>query len=126
MNMELSDQQKEFLEGVEPYSTQFNAIRVKESAESLTHCFWGADAIEKAQEVKLEWDIPKHFIPFYGDWHDLFCLNLRTNVIVMLDDDRQVVHQWENIEVFRASLHSISEKPSGDRAVIKGKSWLGF
>ena len=46
-------------------------------------------------------------IPFYGDWHDLFCLNGNTGEIVALNDEQEVLCTWTSIKDF---LSCLSEK----------------
>lgn len=121
MNMKLTDQQKQFLEGVETYNSTFNAVRIGYSTSMLHHSFWGIDVIQKSGEMKQDWDIPEHLMPFYGDWHDLFCLDLRTGKLVMLDDSRNVVHEWPDIEHFAAALTRIDDHKSGGKGVVEAK-----
>ena len=43
-------------------------------------------------------------IPFYGDWHDLFCLKESTGEIVALNDEREVLCKWASIKDFKSCL----------------------
>ena len=41
-----------------------------------------------------------HEKTFYGDWHDLFCLNADMGEIVELNDEREVLCTWGSIKLF--------------------------
>ena len=101
--MKLTEDQKKFLRDIEGYNTQYNAIQIGNSIESLFHSFWSIEKILKAEDMKQEWDIPDYLMPFYGDWHDVFCIDIRNNTILMLNDERQIIHQWENPNAFLSS-----------------------
>ncbi|MCK4706344.1 MAG: hypothetical protein KAT90_12745, partial [Gammaproteobacteria bacterium] len=45
--------------------------------------------------------------PFYGDWHDLFCLNGTTGEIIAMNDEREVLCTWTSVKDF---LSCLSEK----------------
>ncbi len=122
--MKLTEEQTRFLEGVDAYNTQFNAVCYNGSTEPLYHCFWKMSDIEQAKEILSEWDIADYLMPFYGDWHDVICLDIRTNSILLLDDNRHIVHQWESLDTFVSALTSIGEEPIDDLGIIEDKSWL--
>lgn len=86
VNMDLQSDQTEFLKSVSEFTLKFNSIALAGKTESLKHCFWSFEEIIKSESMKEEWEVPENFIPFYGNWHDLFCLNWDNNRIVHLND----------------------------------------
>ena len=69
--------------------------------------FWTWEEIQKGLELRQEWEVEESLIPFYGDWHDLFCLNENTGEIVVLNDERAVLCTWASVKDF---LSCLSEK----------------
>ena len=110
--MKITEIQKQFLINVQTYNDRFNAVKLGTKPENIHFRFWTFKEIEKSENIKLDWDLSGNLIPFYGDWHNLFCLDTSTNSIISMDDDRKVVYQWINIEEFISSLTNVEEKPS--------------
>ncbi len=117
--MKLENDQVKFLKSVDEFTLKFNTISIVGKTESLYHCFWNFDKIKKSEELKEEWDISVNLIPFYGNWHDLFCLNVENNEIVYLDDDRDVLCTWSSISDFLNSLSNVEEKPMNSSGLVK-------
>ena len=69
--------------------------------------FWSWQEIQKGLEQRKEWEVDESLIPFYGDWHDLFCINENTGEIVALNDEREVLCAWASVKDF---LSCLSEK----------------
>ena len=104
-------QQEEFLKSIEGYAKDYPSIYVDGKLMFLSHCFWDWNEINKGLSLRAEWDVDESLIPFYGDWHDLFCLDAKSGKIVQLNDDRKVTCEWSGIESFKNSL-SEEEEPS--------------
>jgi hypothetical protein len=124
----VTSETSEFLERATSFN-EFNSVRLPASDTSLrlVHPFWTNAAISAALLHRSEWDVPAQFIPFCGDWHTLFCVDssAQTPNVVMLNDSRAVVHRWESLSAFAASLHSVPEELCDrDLGIIESKSWL--
>ncbi|ABD82347.1 SMI1/KNR4 family protein [Saccharophagus degradans] len=106
---------REFLETVENLNSQYASIEIDGELDSLSHNFWSAAEIENGKNVQADWDVPAHLIPFYGDWHDLFCLDSDSGKIVSLNDEREIIYVWSCIKDFIASLSTteveLTKKP---------------
>ena len=70
-----------FLKEVESINNKYALIYFNCELEALAMPFWSWDEIQKALELRQEWEVDESLIPFYGDWHDLFCLNDNTGVV---------------------------------------------
>ncbi|MEM7625778.1 MAG: SMI1/KNR4 family protein [Planctomycetota bacterium] len=88
------------------------------------------DKIINAKETVEEWDIPRHLLPFAGDFHDLLCLDYRSSKnpsVVYLNDSREIISLCNNFQTF---LDSIFLKPESldnpDDGIDRDKSWLDF
>lgn len=106
-------QQEEFLKSIEGYAKDYPLIYVDEKLTFLSHCFWTWEEINEGLSLRTEWDVNESLIPFYGNWHDLFCLEAKTGKIVQINDDRKVIYEWDGIESFKQSL-SEEEEPSNN------------
>ena len=96
-----------FLKEVESINKKYASIYFNVELEPLAMPFWPWEEIQKGLELRPEWEVDKELIPFYGDWHDLFCLNGTTGEIVALNDEREVLCTWTSIKDF---LSCLSEK----------------
>lgn len=72
--------------------------------ESLVMPFWSWQQIQDGMNMREDWEVDASYIPFYGDWHDLFCLNQDTGEIIALNDDRQEICKWGSISEFTSCL----------------------
>jgi len=93
-----------FLHEVESFNEKYASIYVNCELEPLVMPFWSWQEIEKGLSQRQEWEVDASLTPFYGDWHDLFCLNEETGEIVALDDNRQELCKWASIKDFMSSL----------------------
>jgi hypothetical protein len=93
-----------FLHEVESFNEKYASIYVNCELEPLVMPFWSWQEIEKGLGQRDEWEVAPSLTPFYGDWHDLFCLNKETGEIVALDDNRQELCKWASIKDFISSL----------------------
>ena len=100
-------QYEKFLKEVEILSHKYASIYFNVELEPLVMPFWSWHEIQQGLELRQEWEVDKELIPFYGDWHDLFCLNGTTGEIVALNDDREVLCTWASVKDF---LSCLSEK----------------
>ena len=96
-----------FLKQVESLNKKYASIYFNCELEALTMPFWSWEEIQEGMGLRQEWEVDKSLIPFYGDWHDLFCLNGSTGEIVALNDEREVLCTWSYIKDF---LSCLSEK----------------
>jgi len=93
-----------FLKQVESMNQTYASIYFNCELEPLFMPFWSWDAIQAGLEQREEWEVDESLIPFYGDWHDLFCLNENTGEIVALNDEREVLCRWDCIKDFMSCL----------------------
>ena len=98
---------EKFLREVEILNHKYASVYFNVELEALSMPFWTWDEIQRGLELRQEWEVDKQLIPFYGDWHDLFCLNGTTGEIVALNDERDVLCRWTSIKEF---LSCLSEK----------------
>ena len=98
---------EKFLKEVEILNHKYASIYFNVELEPLVMPFWSWHEIQKGLELRQEWEVDESLIPFYGDWHDLFCLNENTGEIVALNDEREVLSTWASVKDF---LSCLSEK----------------
>lgn len=118
-----------FFEKVESFNLSYDSIETADGIQKLYLSFWSIAEIEESETIKAEWDIAHQLVPFYGDWHDVMCVDIGSSPasVVYLDDDRRIIHRWPDIDNFLSSLRVISEdEPRNDSGIIKEKSWLDF
>ena len=128
--MNRDEQQKQFLLEVDSLNGQFNSIRLGDKPQPLLLSFWTVDEILRGQDLRDDWDIPSHLIPFYGDWHDVMCLDTSRNTLAIqyLNDNRDVLYEWPNLESFKEALHCVEEKNTehNDLGIVRSESWIDF
>ncbi len=112
--MNLTAAQREFLESAEAVCSPYNAIRTSAETELLYHPFWSFAEIQSVEEIKADWEVPGHWVPFYGDCHDLFCLDLRSGEVVSLNDEREVLCTWSGTAEFLEGLTIVEDEPAGE------------
>ena len=98
---------EKFLKEVDVLNHKYASIYFNVELEALSMPFWTWPEIEKGLALRQEWEVDESLIPFYGDWHDLFCLNGTTGEIVALNDEREVLCTWASVKDF---LSCLSEK----------------
>jgi hypothetical protein len=121
-----TSEQQAFLESVSELNEKYNAVRTNSGVVSLGHCFWTKSMIEGANQLQAEWNVAPTMIPFYGDWHDLICLNTQSGSIEMIDDNRRLLFAWPSHTVFLNSLEMTIELPSDPSSIIESESWIEF
>lgn len=122
----MATQHAAFLSTVSEFNSRFNALRLGARVEPLHHSFWTNEEIRSAKQIQADWDVPEGLTPFYGDWHDLFCLDETAGTVVYLNDAREVLFTWPSCEKFKAALTSVAEEPIRKPRIVKGKTWLDF
>ena len=76
--------------------------------------------------MQEDWDIPEGLTPFYGDWHNLLCLNEATGTVVYLNDLRELLFTWPSCNDFIAALIWVEEEPIDQQQIPEGELWLDF
>jgi len=97
----------QFLKQVESLNEKYASIYFNCELEALTMPFWSWDEIQAGLALRKDWEVGASLIPFYGDWHDLLCLDENSGEIVALNDNRDVICRWASTKVF---LSCLSEK----------------
>ncbi|MBY6213311.1 SMI1/KNR4 family protein [Microbulbifer agarilyticus] len=95
---------KDFLATIEVVSANYRSIYEGATLVSLTLNFWSWDEVLDGIEKRNEWQVSDNLIPFYGDWHNLYCLDINDGKILSINDAREIQFQWENIASFKSSL----------------------
>lgn len=109
-----------FLKSVESFNSNYCSIKEGEDWVSLTSNFWSWDDIQKNLKMREEWNVSEAYIPFYGDWHNLYCIDCRSHKVVSLNDERHIVCEWPSREAFEKSL-SEKELNSLVKTVVEAK-----
>ena len=125
---QLSVQAIELLKGAESFNEKFNAVEEKGDTIRLWMSFWSWDDIEEAEDIKEDWDLAQSYYPFYGDWHDIFCIYIdgEKESIVALNDDREVRATWNSVNEFLGALRYFDEGSSEVKTIDEKESWLNF
>lgn len=109
---------------VDSFNTMFSAIAKGQERESLSHSFWSQSTIEASLDLKNDWEVSASLIPFYGDWHDLFCFDSTDGTILEIDDSRATIFSWPSFADFKNSLIAQADwkdiPSTGDREIISG------
>lgn len=95
---------KNFLATIAEYASDSVSIREGEKLVSLNLNFWSWEEISDSLRLRADWDVADDLIPFYGDWHDLYCLDLNSEKIIYLNDARKKICEWKNSVDFKNSL----------------------
>lgn len=111
----------EFLKSIEGLASNYPSIYEGDSLISLSLYFWSWDEILDGLEKRDEWEISDNLIPFYGDWHDLFCLNTDDEKIVSINDDREIHFQWNDSANFISSLSSKEIESPKSTGIVSGQ-----
>ena len=74
--------------------------------------------------MRQDWEVDADLIPFYGNWHDLICINELTGVVVMLNDDRSIIASWQDSASFVYDLSDevVADEPLADASMVS--VWL--
>ena len=110
-----------FLKEAEGMNKKYASIYLNCEIEPLAMPFWSWQEIQNGLDLRQEWEVDISLIPFYGDWHNLFCLKESTGEIVALNDDREVLCTWASIKDFKSCL-SEKEIKYDDRPQIESTS----
>lgn len=93
-----------FLKEVEKLNNKYASIFVNCELEPLAMPFWSWQEIQNGLNNRQDWEVDVSLIPFYGDWHELICLNGITGEIVLLNDDREEICKWNSTDDFLRCL----------------------
>jgi len=114
----------DFLKQAESLNQIYASIYFNCELEALTMPFWSWSDIQKGLERRQEWEVDESLIPFYGDWHDLFCLNENTGEIVALNDEREVLSTWASIKDFLSCLSETEIIYGDDEMLQRGLNYI--
>ena len=112
---------KEFLKSIAEYSSGFSSIKEGDELVSLSLNFWSWEEISGSLLLREDWHITDNLIPFYGDWHDLYCIDLKSDKIFYLNDAREKVCEWNNPTEFKNSLSKEIIEPKNIKGIVSGK-----
>jgi hypothetical protein len=111
-----------FLKEAEDINKKYASIYLNCELEPLAMPFWSWAEIQNGLSLRQEWEVDTSLIPFYGDWHNLFCLKENTGEIIALNDDREVLCIWASIKDFKSCLSEkeieYDDKPQFDSASL--------
>lgn len=107
-----------FLKEVESMNEKYASIYINCELEPLVVPFWSWAEIQKGLSLREEWEVDVSLTPFYGDWHDLFCLKESTGEIIALNDNREAVYTWASVKDFISSLSDKEIKYDGEEETI--------
>ena len=93
-----------FLKEVESFNKKYASIYINCELEPLVMPFWSLQEIQKGMDLRHEWEVDLSLIPFYGDWHELFCLKATTGEVVAMDNNREEICRWASIDDFKRCL----------------------
>ena len=94
---------RRFLETIQETASQYDSVRMGGIEEPLNLSFWSWRDIQDGLLIREEWGVGANLVPFYGDWHDLFCLNDHGQVVA-INDERSLLFTWASAEAFVNSL----------------------
>jgi len=100
----MSPEHEQFLTSIRTFAAKFEGVSLGDVERRFNLSFWSYEQIQGSLQLRNEWDVPETLIPFYGDWHDLMCLDTEIGQVVLLDDSRRVVFVWSSTEEFLASF----------------------
>ena len=106
-----------FLNEVESFNKKYASIFINCELEPLVMPFWSWQEIQKGMDLRQDWEVDVTLTPFYGDWHELFCLKETTGEIIVLDDNREEICRWASIDDFKRCL-SVKEIKYDDEPQI--------
>lgn len=110
-----------FLKEAESMNEKYASIYINCELEPLVMPFWSWEEIQQGLNLRGEWEVDFSLTPFYGDWHDLFCLNESTGEIIALNDEREAIYTWASVNDFISSL-SDKEINFDDEEELVGES----
>ncbi|MFT3960446.1 hypothetical protein [Propionivibrio sp.] len=92
-----------FLQSIEEIGAPFDYIRTNK-IERINFPFWSYQEIQDGLGIREDWDIQTYQVPFWGDWHDVLCLDTNTGQVLYLNDARNSVFSWSTTQEFIGSL----------------------
>ena len=125
---QLSAKAIKLLKDAESFNEKFNAVEEKGDTIRLWMSFWSWGDIEEAEDIKEDWDLLPNYYPFYGDWHDIFCIykDGEKESVVALNDDREVQASWSSVNDFLGALSYFDNEASEVKTIDEKETWLNF
>ena len=122
--MQINTQYAAFLKSIKTQSSGSKSVAIDAKLQPLAHHFWTYSEIKNSLSLRQDWEVNADLIPFYGNWHDLICVNQLTGEVIMLDDDRNVIASWHNSAAFMRDLSDeiVECEPLADATVLS--IWL--
>lgn len=122
--MVINSEYCEFLSSIMTLTATNQSIIINGKLTMLAHHFWTFAEIENGLSLRQDWEVDANLIPFYGDWHDLMCINQQTGAVVMLDDDRNIIASWQDTVTFMRHLSNeeVAHEVLADAAIVS--VWL--
>ncbi len=102
--MRIHSEYQDFLSNIKRCAAHYQSIIVNGKLDELPHPFWTFAEIKNSLSMRQDWDVDANLIPFYGNWHDLMCVNQQTGAVIVLDDDRNVLASWPDTATFMQQL----------------------
>ena len=115
------EQYKEFLKNIADEAKEYCSIKENGKLVSLMLYFWEYEEILKSSRLKKDWEVDENLIPFYGDWHDLYCIELETGKVIYINDNRERVCEWEDTNSFKNSLSKEEVPSKGTKRIVSAK-----
>ena len=112
---------KDFLQSIERLASDYPSIYEGDNLISLSLYFWSWDEIVDGIGKREEWDISDNLFPFYGDWHDLFCLKIDDGSIISINDARGINFQWDDTASFKSSFSSKEIETPESTGIVSGQ-----
>jgi len=110
-----------FLETIEDEAKKYCSITVNNKLVSLSLYFWSFEEIINSLKLRSEWEIDEKLIPFYGDWHDLYCIDTETGKVIYINDNREIVYEWQDASYFKNSLSKEEIPSKGIEGIVSAK-----
>lgn len=107
-----------FLKEVESMNEKYASIYINCELEPLVMPFLSWAEIQQGLSLREEWEVDASLTPFYGDWHDPFCLKESTGEIIALNDNRESVCIWASVKDFISSLSEKEIKYDGEAETV--------
>ena len=112
---------KEFLETIENEAKEYCSIIENKQLVSLSLYFWSFEEVMKSLKLRKDWEVDENLIPFYGDWHDLYCIETETGKVLYINDKREVICEWLDTNSFKRSLSKEEVPSKGAKGIVSAK-----
>lgn len=112
---------KKFLETIADDAKEYCSITENNKLVSLSLYFWSFEEIIKSLKLRADWEVGENLIPFYGDWHDLYCIDATTSKIIYINDKREIICEWQDKNYFKNSLSKEEVPSKGTDSIVSAK-----